>query len=207
MAPYSSVRRLPVGVCSCRTVYWVLQSPSPPTAAANWCYADCPHLIILRTFFRSVQVLPACLSHGSESSQPKSCSGMCLMGKVNPDKCCNIASLTMSARVKHFSSTRQHALREERHFALVDDLAFPTLGSLVIVFRSGTQSDPCISSVTTSIMITTSNSPVKGSGIPNQLLGDRLHTMAMSGLSRVRTELFPLLVIPSLTPHPIQTNG
>jgi hypothetical protein len=49
--------------------------------------------------------------------------------------------------------------------------------------------------------------PVKGSGIPNQLLGDRLHTMAMSGLSRVRTELFPLLVIPSLTPHPIQTNG
>ncbi len=113
----------------------------------------------------------------------------------------------MSARVKHFSSTRQHALREERHFALVDGLAFPTLGSLVIVFRSGTQSDPCISSVTTSIMITTSNSPVKGSGIPNQLLGDRLHTMAMSGLSRVRTELFPLLVIPSLTPHPIQTNG
>src|SRR5215471_20632686 len=36
-------------------------------------------------------------------------------------------------------------------------------------------------------MITTSNSPVKGSGIPNQLLGDRLHTMAISGLSRVST--------------------
>src|SRR5712692_3143726 len=118
----------------------------------------------------------------------------------------NIASLTMSARVKHFSSTRQHALREERHFALVE-IAIPTQGPLVIVFRSGTQSDPCISSVTTSIMITTSNSPVKGSGIPNQLLGDRLHTMAISGLSRVRTELFQLLVIPSLTPHPIQTNG
>jgi hypothetical protein len=40
--------------------------------------------------------------------------------------------------------------------------------------------------------------PVKGSGIPNQLLGVRLHTMAISGLSRVRTELFQLLVIPSL---------
>src|SRR5947207_1094719 len=34
----------------------------------------------------------------------------------------------------------------------------------------------------------------------------RVHTMAMSGLSRVRTELFQLLVIPSLAPHPVQTN-
>jgi hypothetical protein len=41
----------------------------------------------------------------------------------------------MSARVKHFSSTLLHALREERHFALVDGVAFPTLGSLVIVFQ------------------------------------------------------------------------
>jgi hypothetical protein len=73
-------------------------------------------------------------------------------------------------------------------------------------FRSGTQSDPCISSVTTSIMITTSNSPVKGSGTPYQFLGVLVHTMAMSGLSRVRTEFFQLLVIPSLAPHPVQTN-
>jgi hypothetical protein len=35
------------------------------------------------------------------------------------------------------------------------------------------------------IMITTSNSPVKRSGIPNQLLGVLQHTIAMSGLSRV----------------------
>src|SRR6266576_7249107 len=69
------------------------------------------------------------------------------------------------------------------------------------LFRSGTQSDPCISSVTTAIMITTSNSPVKGSGMPNQLLGVQRHTIAISGLSRVRTEL-QLLVIPSLAPHP-----
>jgi hypothetical protein len=33
-------------------------------------------------------------------------------------------------------------------------------------------------------MITTSNSPVKGSGIPNQLLDVLLHTIAISGLSR-----------------------
>src|SRR5271169_1695845 len=55
-------------------------------------------------------------------------------------------------------------------------------------------------------MITTSNSPVRGSGIPNQLLGVLLHTIAISGLSRVRTELFYLLVIPSLAPHPIHPN-
>src|SRR5579863_7163781 len=85
-------------------------------------------------------------------------------------------------------------------------LPFPTVGSLVIVSRSGTQSDPCISSVTPAIMITTSNSPAKGSGIPNQLLGVLQHTIAISGLSRVRTEFLPLLVIPSLAPHPIQTN-
>src|SRR6202163_3624008 len=65
---------------------------------------------------------------------------------------------------------------------------------------------PFISSITLLIMITTSNPPLKGSGIPNQLLGDRLHTMAISGLSRVRTELFQLLVIPSLAPHPVQTD-
>jgi hypothetical protein len=36
------------------------------------------------------------------------------------------------------------------------------------------------------IMITTSNSSFsKRSGTPNQLLGVRLHTIAMSGLSRV----------------------
>ena len=113
----------------------------------------------------------------------------------------------MSARVKHFSSALLHALKEERHFALVDGVAFSNRRLAVIVFRSGTQSDPCISSVTPSIMITTSNSPVKGSGIPNQLLGDRLHTMAIFGLSRVRTELVQLFVIPSLAPHPVQTNG
>src|ERR1017187_4209376 len=48
--------------------------------------------------------------------------------------------------------------------------------------------------------------PAKGSGIPNQLLDVLLHTMAISRLSRVRTELFHLLVIPSLAPHPVQTN-
>jgi hypothetical protein len=33
-----------------------------------------------------------------------------------------------------------------------------------------------------------------------------LHTMAISGLSRVRTEFDPLLVVPSLTHHPVQAH-
>ena len=36
-----------------------------------------------------------------------------------------------------------------------------------------------------SIMITSSNSSAKRSGTPNQSLGVLLHTMAISGLSRV----------------------
>ena len=104
----------------------------------------------------------------------------------------NIASLTMSAVSSTFEA-HQSVQSEERHFALVEAVAvafaLPTKARLVIGSRPGTQSDPCVSSVTTSIMITTSNSPVKGSGIPNQLLGVGLHTIAMSGLSRVRTEL------------------
>jgi hypothetical protein len=47
------------------------------------------------------------------------------------------------------------------------------------------------------IMITTSNSSfTKRSGTPNQFLGVLLHTIAMSGLSHVRTELDPLLDSP-----------
>ena len=48
--------------------------------------------------------------------------------------------------------------------------------------------------------------PREGSRIPNQLLGVLLHTMAISGLSRVRTELSQLLVIPFLPHHPVQAN-
>ena len=46
--------------------------------------------------------------------------------------------------------------------------------------------------------------PAKGSGMPNHYAGDLLHTLAISGLSRVRTELFELTVIPALAPHPLK---
>ena len=41
----------------------------------------------------------------------------------------------------------------------------------------------------------------------NQVGGDLLHTMDVVGLSRVRTELCNLFVIPFLAPHPEQTDG
>ena len=43
--------------------------------------------------------------------------------------------------------------------------------------------------------------------MPNQFAGDLLHTMACYELSRVRTELYNLFVIPFLAPHPEQTDG
>ena len=54
---------------------------------------------------------------------------------------------SLSSTLFPFVSTLLHALREERHFALVEKIAIPTKGSLVISFRSGSRSDPCISSV------------------------------------------------------------
>ena len=38
--------------------------------------------------------------------------------------------------------------------------------------------------------------------MPNHYIGDLLHTIGISGLSRVRTELLPLAIVPALAPHP-----
>src|SRR5580658_5646836 len=42
--------------------------------------------------------------------------------------------------------------------------------------------------------------------MPNHYVGDLPRTMGISGLSRVRTELFKLTVIQTLTPHPVQMH-
>src|SRR2546425_4715153 len=42
--------------------------------------------------------------------------------------------------------------------------------------------------------------------MPNHYAGDLRRTLAISGLSHVRTELPHLLVIPLLTPHPVESN-
>src|SRR5215831_9437120 len=58
----------------------------------------------------------------------------------------------------------------------------------------------------TAIMITCSNSLSRGSGMPNHYVGDLLPTIGISGLSRVRTELFELAVVAALAPHPVQMH-
>jgi len=42
--------------------------------------------------------------------------------------------------------------------------------------------------------------------MPNHYVGDLLHTMGISGLSRVRTELLQLAVVAALAPHPVQMH-
>jgi hypothetical protein len=68
----------------------------------------------------------------------------------------------------------------------VDDHGSP------VIYRSVVQSDPNISSIKTSTMITTANSLLRESGMPNQVDGALVHAMSGYELSRVRTELEPL---------------
>src|SRR5215469_14401579 len=90
--------------------------------------------------------------------------------------------LTMSAMSSTKLRTPLHALPEERHFALVDGFALPTVGSLRNRFRSGTQSDPCISSIRNcdhdyyfELLLFSEEE------MPNQLLDVRRNTIAISG--------------------------
>ncbi len=43
--------------------------------------------------------------------------------------------------------------------------------------------------------------------MPNQVGGDLLHTLSEFKLSRVRTELQMLLIVITLPPHPVETDG
>src|SRR4029077_9992912 len=42
--------------------------------------------------------------------------------------------------------------------------------------------------------------------MPNHYIGDLLHTIGISGRSRVRTELLQLAVVVFLAPHPVQMH-
>jgi hypothetical protein len=55
------------------------------------------------------------------------------LGQYRPDGWRKIAISNNVGGVKGFSSTLQHALEEERHFALVGCFALSNLGSLLIV--------------------------------------------------------------------------
>src|ERR1700752_5409850 len=76
------------------------------------------------------------------------------------------------------------------------------------VIVSGQELSPTHASLrsSTAIIITSSDSLVEGSRTPNQLLDVRPNSIAISELSCVRTELVPLLIIPSLAHHPVQPD-
>ena len=144
--------------------------------------------------------------HVSEMGHILMCSaGQELQSKTRGN-CRKIASLTMSAVSSTFRAHyRVHSEKSAISLSWMV-LPFPTVGSLVIVFQVRNSVRPMHLFGHNRDHDYYFELPLKGSGIPNQLLGDRLHTMAISGLSRVRTELVPLLIVPLLTHHPVQTN-
>ena len=112
----------------------------------------------------------------------------------------------MSARSNAFwANSSVHSEERAISLSLNHCHTQPRLAS--IICRSGTQSDPCISSIRFRDHDCQFELPrSKGSGLPNRYHGVLLHTITHSGLARVRTELFPLLIIPLPAPHPVKTN-
>src|SRR5580700_9192879 len=55
-------------------------------------------------------------------------------------------------------------------------------------------------------MITTANSLLRRSGMPIHWGGVLVHAMPDTELSRVRTELDPLSIFPTVPPHPVHPN-
>jgi len=93
---------------------------------------------------------------------------------------------------------------QERAISLSLKMCPSNQGSLAIIARQELSPTHCISSVTLSI-ISTSNSRVKRERDTHPM-AVLLHTIAISGLRRVRTEPFRLLVIPSLAHRPVHLN-
>ena len=108
--------------------------------------------------------------------------------------------------VKRFLSVPVRAHRRVRHFALVDGLRRPNPSPLVIVFQVRNSVRPMHLFGLYRDHDYYFELPVKGSGIPNQLLGVQPHTIAMFGLSRVRTELLHLLVVASPAPFRVAAH-
>ena len=107
--------------------------------------------------------------------------------------------------VKAFSSILRHALRKERHFALVEKGAGPTKGWHRNRFRSGTRSDPFVSSVATPIMITNSDSPLKI--IRSGLFGERRREARSVSIRGCAPHRKPALEPESLTSRSAYWNG
>src|ERR1039458_651889 len=75
-----------------------------------------------------------------------------------------------------------------------------------VIFRSVSVRPIHLFDPTLQTMITTSNSLSRGSGMPIQVNSVLVRAMSDTELSRVRTELDPLRILPTVPPHPVQPN-
>jgi hypothetical protein len=111
--------------------------------------------------------------------------------------------------VKCILGVLRHPVLRERHFALrglVLPLLFQPKARLQSLFRSELQSEPCISSVRYSDHDYQFRLPAEGERDAHSIARCLLHTVAISGRSRVRTEPFPLPIVPLLAPHPVKMH-
>jgi len=114
-------------------------------------------------------------------------------------------SLTMSAVSSNFRAhLRMHSWKSAISLSYWV-CAFQPWARLYRLGRELSPTQPSLRSQT-AIMITCSDSSGLGSGMPNHYVGDLLLTIGMSVLSRVRTELVQLAIVPALAPHPVQMH-
>src|SRR5579872_4492898 len=120
----------------------------------------------------------------------------------------NISISNNVGDVKHVLSNTSACTRRRAPFRSHSWFALSNLG--LALNRSGQELGPTQPSLRslTAIKIHFFELPdLQGSGMPNHYVGDGLHTIAISGLSRVRTELGRLAVVAALAPHPVQMHG
>ncbi|MCU1248185.1 MAG: hypothetical protein JWQ49_1214 [Edaphobacter sp.] len=111
----------------------------------------------------------------------------------------------MSTASSHFLSVGRRGLQGAFHCALVEEPLMVDQGSHVIYWAELGPTQPSLRSHVRPRLLL--RIPWIGSGMPNRVGGDLLHTMDESRPSRVRTELQSLLIIAFLTPHPVEADG
>jgi hypothetical protein len=94
------------------------------------------------------------------------------------DYCREIPISNNVGGVKLFSSTLRHALGEERHFALVEGLRFPTKGSLAIAAVRNSARPGHLFDHNHDHNYSFELPQFQGSGMPTHYVGDLLHTLA-----------------------------
>ena len=108
--------------------------------------------------------------------------------------------------VKRFSNAPRRALGEERHFALVGGLRFSNLGSLLIVGVRNSVRPIHLFDRNHDHDYLFELPSAKGAGYPIITSVIYCAPWRFPGAPALRTELFELTLIPTLTPHPVQMH-